>query len=270
MADIQNTSHQSRHNLKYPFFKRKTLEELGAVDRAVYKYLPLKHLLPSLDQHKLFINKVDRWEDVYENFLFKQELTSQGRLVNWISHTDGIYGQSWTLLKSSDAMWRIYSHLPEDTSIAELENTAIRVQTNIEKLFDVAYSADDCMATMRMGEVNYLDDNALMQWMLSNCQIKSGRHLNELMFGSLLIKRKPFEHEQELRWLKILDSQTDHPDFLSYDINPSDFFEEFVIDPRIQDNSIIEAVKNLINDKIQIPIRQSQLYKLLHRVTFTI
>lgn len=261
-------SHQELKPLNYPQYKGKNLIGISCLSTPIYKYYSLKYLISTLLANKLFVGKVNNWEDVYENFLFKQDLFHKGHPVDWRCHTDGIYGQSWTECKSSDAMWRIYSHVPQTDSQDEIIEVGIRVQTTLSRLIDAVYTSDNCMADTRIGKVNYLTDNEIYKWLVSKQQLDYGS-LNDTMFESLFIKRMPFIHEKEIRIIKILDSATPHHDMLSFSI-PNDFFDEFVIDPRIKDNSILSNIHQILRKLSATRIRQSELYTLAHRVQFTI
>lgn len=150
-----------------------------------------------------------------------------------IHHTDRIYGQSWTNMKSSDAMWRIYSRMPADVNNAELDKVAVRIQTTIGNLLDILYVDDICMSDTRIGRVDYLDSNQLINWLGLHSNLKVS-DLADTFFDSLMIKRDAFAHEQEVRALKILDSETPHPDCLKFDIDPMTFIDELVYEPRIK------------------------------------
>lgn len=83
----------------------------------MYKYIRLDYVLNMLDTKKLRFDNIKKWEDVFENFVDKEEiilLNSEREEM----HSRVYYGQSWTAQEESDAMWRIYrpkKHSDRDT-----------------------------------------------------------------------------------------------------------------------------------------------------------
>lgn len=124
------------------------------------------------------------------------------------------------------------------------------------------------MADTRIGRVEYLTDNDIYKWLLSKQHLDFGS-LNDTMFESLFIKRIPFIHEKEIRIIKILDSTTPHHDMLTYSI-ANNFFDEFVIDPRIKDARIVNRIRQILGNLSLTQVRQSELYTLAHRIQFFI
>lgn len=84
-------------------------------------------------EKEMLFSRVNEWQDVYENYLLKQNLVVKNvGSVSTQDVMDRCYGQSWTLLEESDAMWRIYSD----------DMNSVKVTTTAEKLMDVLYDND--------------------------------------------------------------------------------------------------------------------------------
>lgn len=93
----------------------------------IFRYVPLKFIKKLLQTKALYFNNVLNWEDPYENFLFKQIIiTESGNDFKNTRFCPVYFGQCWTTLKESDAMWRIYSVKSKN------------LKQNKEKLEDVA------------------------------------------------------------------------------------------------------------------------------------
>ena len=231
-------------------------------DDYVYKYIPLKYLKAMLESKKLRINKVSTWEDPYENFFSKSNFYAfspfykQYISVDTQNLTDRTYGQSWTFLEESDAMWRIYSN------VKDLDFIAIRLKIKVDDLFDIVYTHDNCMATTSIGRVNYKTDKEINQWLdniKDNTDIISDFH--KYVKDCLLIKRKPFSHEEEVRIIICNGTSGTAKDFLEFDIKDLSVFEEFMIDPRLEQNCvglITQRIEKLGIDRSKI--RKSKLY----------
>ena len=76
----------------------------------VYKFFPLDKLCTLLQENKLFMDRIISWEDCYENFFFKEDfrvrINGAYQSLNAYNLATGIFGQSWTIIPESDALWR--------------------------------------------------------------------------------------------------------------------------------------------------------------------
>lgn len=230
----------------------------------IYKYIPYKYLERMIQNSSLLFKQVSKWEDVYENWFLKEQLIlptgEKGIATNIIP---GVYGQSWTLLEESDAMWRIYSKL-DRTAPNYLEETAIRIKTTVGKLFDVIYKEDKDMASSYIGKVSYLsqDDFRKMQDSLSPL---SPLDLNEVFVKSYFVKREPFNHEEEVRPILIFSSDSENfgKDDLSYSIVFDELIDEMVCDPRLDPKEYASIREQLLMMGVKRnKISQSELYQL--------
>lgn len=168
----------------------------------IYKYIPLKYLVSLLKSKKMRFNKVTSWEDPYENFLQRQSfLNTAGEKINIENMFATYYGQCWTLLNESDAMWRIYSVKTEDLKKNDniIDETAIKIKIEsslLEREINKSISDNDYWE-LCCKDVKYTDedeiDNALNHLPLDDYRVQ------ELFMKSLFVKRKAFDHEREFR-----------------------------------------------------------------------
>lgn len=240
-------------------YRRKKMNGLNGQDY-VYKYIPLKYLIPLVVNKKLRIDKVAKWDDPYENFFLKSYFYTYAPFYKRIVQvsTDEIrnrtYGQSWTMLEESDAMWRIYSNKDD------IENIAVKVKIKIDNLFNIVYTSDECMATTSIGPVNYKTDDEITNWMQGLNNI--GSEFPNYAEQSILIKRTPFAHEKEVRIIISKDTQTPAEEFLLYDIPDLNVIEEFTLDPRLEEKGekkIIQKLEDIGVDSYKI--KKSSLYE---------
>ena len=244
---------------EFDFFKKQRMNGLDG-QNYVYKYIKLKHLMPLIENKKLRIDKVSQWDDPYENFFLKSNFYTYASFYKQIVqvHTDEvsnrIYGQSWTILEESDAMWRIYSDKDN------IENTAIRIKIKVDNLFNIVYTSNECMATTSIGRVKYKTDEEISNWMQSLENI--GSNFPKYAEQCLFIKRKPFEHESEVRIIISKDTQKPVESFIEYDIPDIDYIEEFVLDPRLNEERVQEIKQQLYDVGVNMDkIRKSKLYE---------
>lgn len=236
-----------------PYWRQHNM--LNGVDEKlpIYKFMPLQYTLAMAQNNLLTINRISSWPDVYENYMLKQDYSLQdGTIVDVINQAEGIYGQCWTYLPESDAMWRIYS--------PNLDT--IRIKTTVGKLYDALYQTDNNMADTYIGLVQYELQTDIDNNVQTLSPIGIGDFLKEVIKGAF-VKRKEFEHEKEVRIVRMLDTQQTFLSgaYLQFPI-PSDFIEEFTIDPRADDALVANLTNQLTS--IGIPankICKSQLYQ---------
>jgi len=66
--------------------------------------------IESVRNRRLALARPHLWDDPFENFLYQAHLESaDGNPVSITGLRMRLYGQCWSLLPESDAMWRIYS-----------------------------------------------------------------------------------------------------------------------------------------------------------------
>jgi hypothetical protein len=229
------------------------------LDTKIYKYIPIKYVKKMFKNKKLIFGKVNDWDDVYENYFLKQDLrVSTGAPLSTSSVMDCCYGQSWTSLEESDAMWRIYSS----------KTDAVKVATTVEKLLDVLYVDDNCSANTSIGNVIYKSRQAI-ELELNKMQQGGPIYFNpscslaKLIRNSLYTKRSEFEHEHEVRILRMNSTDSPVKKSLVVDIDPQDLFDEIVIDPRATDAQYKKSKAQLIKVGVdKSKISQSQLYTM--------
>ena len=198
---------------EFEYYREKNMNGLNGQDY-VYKYIPLKYLIPLVENKKLRIDKVSKWEDPYENFFLKSYFYTYASFYKQIVQvgTDEIrnrtYGQSWTMREESDAMWRIYSNKDD------IENIAVRIKIKIDNLFNIVYTSD--VSPTSIGPVNYKTDDEITHWMQGLNNIDS--EFPNFAEQSLFIKRMPFAHEEEVRIIISKDTQSPAEEFLLSDI----------------------------------------------------
>src|SRR4028119_594160 len=142
--------------------------------------------------NKNVLVKPARWDDPLENYVLRVAMRAfMDRPHNFdFTKKDRFYGQCWSTIEESDAMWRIYSP----------EKSGVKVKTTIRKLLDsLAASPEATSGEYFIGRVKYLADKTLKQ-KLQNREWLSLEPVNSYsQASSLLFKRREFTHEQEVR-----------------------------------------------------------------------
>lgn len=224
------------------------------LDSRIYRVLTLERLLEMFATNNNVLVKPELWEDTFENFILRSEVkSSSGQKYKYNLHEE-MYGQCWTKESSSDAMWRIYSP----------NKDGLRIRTTIRKLIESMHSAHPAHPETMccIGRVEYLNDKNLMERANSTFE-KSGISVENL-FRSLLVKRRAFRHENEVRILFHNYRGDNHPSkTYSYPVDPGGLIDQIMIDPR-RTFSEFETIKRIIRHTTDYKksIKRSLLYAL--------
>ncbi len=229
-------------------------------DNHIYRIVSYDRFLELFNAKKNTLVKPKKWEDTFENFALKSKLRfPNGSEITLDAH-DRLYGQCWTTSKASDAMWRIYS--PDKKSI--------RIRTTVDKLLTSLDTANinTSMTESCIGKVKYISESEITA-QAKNAFTNNGQMTFGSLFRSLLVKRKAFEHEKEIRLIH-LDWGYDLPkdDMFSYEIDPHELITQVMIDPRISYEEF-KIVKSEIRQSTgyQGDIKRSLLCRLPETVT---
>ena len=250
------------------------LNELN-LNTPVYIYMRLRHVIGLIQNHTLSIPRVNKWEDTYENWFIKEDFRLvDGTKITATNLIPCVYGQCWTKLKESDAMWRIYSTVKKSesdktNSFEYLQESSIKIRTTAQKIYNaVPPSFRD---KTYIGNVNYLSQQEFDNH-VARLDIKSRTNLERALIESYFIKRKEFTHEEEIRTTIIFDPSDSEiqNNFIYWSINPNDIIEELVADPRLNDEEYQYVHDQLVKAKARPEcISQSELYKF-NRATIQI
>lgn len=224
------------------------------LDSYIYRVTSLERLLEMFATNRNVLVKPELWEDTFENFILKSEVKSSTGQTYRYNFYEEMYGQCWTRESASDAMWRIYSP----------NKDCLRIRTTIRKLIESMYSThpNHPGAMCCIGKVEYLNNKKLME--RANSTFEESGISVENLFRSLLIKRRAFRHENEVRILfhnfnrVNLSSKT-----YSYSIDAEHLIDQIMIDPR-RSQSESETIKKIIRHATgyRKSIKRSLLYSL--------
>jgi len=247
-------------NDKWFLDKRYKDNQLNGISEGdiIFRIFSYSRLLQLLVEKRMVLLKPHKWDDPFENFLYSSEATSEDNVsISLASLRETAFGSCWSLAKESDAMWRIYSH----------NKDGVKVRTTVGKLFNTFWKAvRDPALKCYVGKVVYWGEAEIKKL------ISDPQQTNAIIFDSqgieqaksFLIKRKEFEHEQEVRLL--YTTTPDQPECrvetFSFLVDPFDLLDEIVFDPRI-DKSVYNALSLAIRQLgFTKEISRSSLYEL--------
>ena len=226
------------------------------LETPIFRVFSADRFFETFVSRRLVLFRPHCWDDPFENFLYQVRIEStSGESVSISGLRRRLYGQCWTLHDESDAMWRIYAPNKE----------GIKVKTTVRKLIEAIYDPKDQFASLRyfIGRVEYAAESELLNFFAN-----SDRYVATLTDASgrgpveaLLLKRREFEHEQEVR-LIYQHSEDVVEDWMIFPMNPNLLFDEIVFDPRMSVFSVTAFTNYIRSLGFTNPIRQSRLYRL--------
>lgn len=228
---------------------------LGDV-RSVWRVFNPEYLLHDIEQRRLTLVRPSSWDDPFENFLEKCRFKlPTGEPVDATPVLGRFFGQCWTMAPDeTDATWRIYSP----------SKIGVRVRSSIVSLGTRLCDASDPLAAVKyfVGSVSYVSyellDVSLRHAATAMLTGNGGRNLVQ----TLLIKRREFEHEREVRLIFYdAEDQFKGQPLWSVAIEPDEVFEEAVFDPRMPAMDVVEWTRRFRAAGFHGPISQSTLYR---------
>jgi len=211
-------------------FKPKNILNLEntTLDTPAYRIFRFEDILELFNNNEITLVKANLWEDPYENFILKCNATHQGERIGIDNIQNQIFGQCWSLLNESDAMWRIYSP----------NYNGIKIKSSLEKIFNIIFNDNDMssLVTSHIGKVEYKSKQEFNDF-FSNPENTTLLGNSKLVINSHLYKRKEFEHEKEVRLIYFVDSSSDELDnkIKKFTVDPNDLIDEICFDPRISE-----------------------------------
>lgn len=200
------------------------------IDKPIFRFLTVERLFEIFRTHQNVLVSPKIWEDPFENHImssFINQKTEDERDI-CIGFRDNFYGQCWTQTRESDAMWRIYS---PNKNGARITTTPRKL---LKSLFiDTGNQINDFSCFL--GKIQYYSTTKLCEHLDKNAIHWLIEPTGKGMMQSLLFKRIPFKHENEVRLLinTKFKPQRAKKDIYPYSFNPLEIIDDVVFDPRI-------------------------------------
>jgi hypothetical protein len=178
----------------------------------LYRYLTIESFISCVEAKQLHLTQANLWEDTWEMITRKVPLVDAEGKSRLPSIHEDIYGQCWSRLKESDAMWRIYSP----------SKTGVQISTSVEK-----FKSLDGIEKCYLGSVVYFET-------IPDLLEKMHSRKNH-PYDFALHKRMAFNHEREVRLLTHGQSLPTRPARIALPFDPCAFIEGVTLDPRAED-----------------------------------
>lgn len=231
----------------------------------IYRIDTLNRFYEMLNKQEMVFVNPDLWEDPLENLIFNAKIFKNNKLYkNPVK--DRIFSQCWSYNGDSYAMWKIYTTKPNENNIIERQ-MGVRLTTRLDLLNNLEIhnpkNHQFFYGLVRYKWKKYLDKipKDPRTILILNKEIPSKEHLE-----TLLIKRKSYSYEKELRLFCVPDISTAEKTnnrLCRIKFKPKDFFTSIRFDPGMEYKVFKKHKNRLIKqygfDKSQIT--QSTYFK---------
>lgn len=253
--NIQKIDFRTRNeNLSDEYFKKDYLDSNAInlkLNQKIYRIFNYDYFLNDLQNSHLTLVKPNSWQDPFENFIMNSTgILEDGREVSFEPIREHYFAQCWSLNKECDGLWRNYKGQNE---------FAIKVKTNIEKLFASIYDINYQYHYLSyfIGKVEYFTDEKLKKYIETKFNVlgaNSGIEFAE----TLLIKRKSFNYEKEIRL--IIRDENSNNNLLQVSCDLNSFIEEIIFDPWVKEDIFKQKSEELKKNGYLGKISRSKLY----------
>ena len=254
------------------------MNELGSVvsirlddelDRPLYRIFPLWHFEDMLRVRRLVLVSPSLWEDPREDIaasiMMQRPDNAQRELAGYLHPARC---QCWSFECESDSLLRAYSRVtidPLHRRNCEPRHEGVMVRTTPRKLSLAlgSWAERVTWGKFYLGRVEYLAREDASQKLVDilgrKGPIEIGRGENRAQ--SLLLKRKAFAHEDEVRLIWVCDDKRDIDKTMTVNVDPNDFIEEVTFDPRLVRFEMLERQQSARNLGYEGAFSESGLYQ---------
>ena len=221
------------------------------LDKPIFKILKFDYLLDIFENNLNTLLNPSVWDDPYENLFLESKVEVTKGLLLKSELGKSIFCQSWSFIKESDAMWRIYSP----------DNNSVKISSTPRKLITSLSEIDEDSNKVFIGKVKYMKSKDLKSLYLNNSKKWFYEKFGTGNAKSLLYKRYPFKHENEVRLIYNTFINAEKQ-ILKYPVNPNILIDNIVFDPRLKYQEFRKRKNRLKKLGFNKTIIKSNLYKM--------
>ena len=232
---------------------------------AIYRTISLERLFELFATKQNVVVRPKLWDDPFENLALNSTTFMDNENKN-SDLKDNVYGQCWTLHTASDAIWRIYSNGTDGvrikTTVGELlgalaegiQNTAPQTHPNTPPDGLPSISA-------YIGKVRYLYKNKLSNF--ADTHFAKGLDGNgKKIAETLLVKRKAFKHEREVRLVYFAQGSKAAGDIYRFPFDPHKLVSQIMLHPQLTPVHASDLKKKIKQDTgYKGEIKRSLMYQ---------
>lgn len=215
------------------------MKQIGSISKKlrekpfIYRIELLDRFYKLLKTKEIVFVRPSTWLDPLENLIFNAQLSKNGAPY---THPlkDSIYSQCWSTEGDSYALWQIYTTKKNDKGEFK-RHFGVRMTTRLDKLEHFTNLNSN---SFYFGQMQYLWKYQLEALPKNPIILKALNKatLNEEHLKTLLVKRKSYHYEHELRLFGIPDaSQIDSSknEICRFKIEPTELLTSIRLDPAI-------------------------------------
>jgi len=214
---------------------------------ALFRIELLERFYKILDNKELVFVKPLKWTDPLENLIFNAKILKNGREFHHPSK-EKIFGQCWSYEGDSYALWQVYTTKKDDNGIFT-RHLGVRITTRLDRLNMLGGLNN---GTFYYGLVKYLSKTDIEKLPKDPNIIRaiSSLEISEDHLRTILVKRKSYSYEKEVRFITIPVNEMvdkDEKDICRVKIDPKEFITSIRFDPgmdyrefKIRKNELVE------------------------------
>jgi len=233
----------------------------------LYRIMSFERLKQSLENKCLSMSKPQTWVDPFETFLMNYRARlKDGRIVGFQQIRDRIYCQCWSLRKECEGLWKVHTK----------DYQYVRIKTTAGKLMEYLYDTNNIFHYLSyfIGRVTYVEEDFIMDLLKEGV----GSYFTSIMSSymaivhSLLIKRKAFEYEDEVRIIfnvhekddvdfsKVINKWNLKNNYFDFKIDTNDLIEEITFHPYLKEEDCVKFEQEIRAREYNGIINHSTLY----------
>jgi hypothetical protein len=194
------------------------------LDRPIYRFTTFSRLIEFFRTGEFALARTSMWDDPFENYIVSVRFKTGGGGTLDLALRHVVHGSCWTRKSVSDALWRIYS--PDKLSV-RIGSTPRLLGAALEAAL-TKYPRSKWF----IGRVQYLPQGSIVR----NAAALAKRILQDksetAAACSVLLKRRSFAHEDEVRVLVIDRHLKSKGGILKVKIDPHKIVRSVMIDSR--------------------------------------
>jgi len=228
------------------------------LDRPIYRFTPFSRLIEFFRTGEFALTRTSMWDDPFENFIVGVRFKI-GRATLDLALRNVVHGSCWTSKSVSDALWRIYS--PDKLSV-RIGSTPRLLGTSLQEAL-TKYPHSQWF----IGRVQYLPQASIVRSATTLAKEILKDKSETAAARSVLLKRRSFSHENEVRVLVIDRHLKSKGGILKVKIDPHKIVRSVMIDSRAP-KEVSEMYRTHLVEQLGFRgrITQSTLYDLPDRL----
>jgi hypothetical protein len=233
------------------------LEE-SDLDRPIYRFTTFARLIEFFRTGEFALAQTSKWDDPFENFIVGMRFKNNKGTLD-LALRNAVHGSCWTRKSVSDALWRIYS--PDKLSV-RIGSTPRLLGTSLDCAL-----AKYPRTKWFIGKVDYLPQKSIVNLASALARLILQDESGTAAARSVLLKRRSFAHEDEVRILVIDRHRRSKGGVLKVKIDPHRVLRSVMIDSRAP-REILEMYRTHLKGQLGFRgrISKSTLYDLPDRL----